>query len=112
MAGRFFGAAQGAKSVHLPKTKIRKSIQADLIIQASDEDIPLAPTGKSVVPLRASRAQSRGAFRDRHERLARDAMDADDAAGRAASSRTAKSCGPGIATLMPSFVTMLAHRTR
>ena len=38
--------------------------------------IPLAPSGKSPIALRASRARSRGAFRDRHERWARDAMDA------------------------------------
>ena len=39
-------------------------------------EIPLAPSGKSPIALRASRARSRGAFRDRHERWARDAMDA------------------------------------
>jgi hypothetical protein len=40
------------------------------------ENIPLVTSGKSMVPLRASRARSRGAFRDRHERWTRDAMDA------------------------------------
>jgi hypothetical protein len=37
-----------------PKTRLPKSIQADLAIQPSHENIALAPTGKSVVPLRAS----------------------------------------------------------
>jgi hypothetical protein len=36
--------------------------------------IPLVPSGKSVVALRASRL-TRGAYRDRHERWVRDAMD-------------------------------------
>ena len=48
--------------------------------------------------LLARPASTRGAFRDRHERWARDAMDAichetNDL------SRTAKSCGPGAPTL-------------
>ena len=45
----------------------------------------------------------RGALRDRHERLVRDAMDVDGVARRAASSRTAKSCGPDIPTLISSW---------
>ena len=36
----------------------------------------------------------KGAFRDRHERKARDAMDASCAADESALLRTAKSCGP------------------
>jgi hypothetical protein len=39
-------------------------------------------------------AQHRGAFRDRHERRAGDAMDAGCAADESATLRTAKSCGP------------------
>jgi len=50
-------------SIAAPKTKIRKSAQADLVIQPSCKNIALAPTGKSVVPLRASRAHKRGASR-------------------------------------------------
>jgi hypothetical protein len=45
---------------------------------------------------------ARGAFRDRHERWAGDAMDADGVARRAAPARTAKSCGPGAPTLVSS----------
>jgi hypothetical protein len=37
---------------------------------------PVVPSGKSMASLRAFRARSRGAFRDRHERWMRDAMDA------------------------------------
>jgi len=40
-----------------------------------DQKISLAPSGKSVALLRASRAHQ-GAFRDRHGRWTRDAMDA------------------------------------
>jgi hypothetical protein len=39
-------------------------------------------------------AQHEGAFRDRHERKGRDAMDASCAADESALLRTAKSCGP------------------
>src|SRR5579863_5706242 len=39
----------------------------------------------------------------RHERGARDAMDDDGAARRAALSRTAKSCGPDTPTLVSSL---------
>ena len=53
----------------------------------------LAPSGKSVVLSRASRGRSRGAYRDRHERWPRDAMDAERQLTSDAR-RTAKSCGP------------------
>ena len=43
-----------------------------------------------------------GAFRDRHERRARDAMDAGGAADESAYLRTAKSCGPDAPTLASS----------
>jgi hypothetical protein len=39
-------------------------------------------------------AHTQGAFRDRHERRAGDAMDAGGAADESAGLRTAKSCGP------------------
>ena len=48
-------------------------------------------------------AQHRGAFRDRHERKARDAMDAGGAADESAHPRTAKSCGPDAPTLASSW---------
>jgi hypothetical protein len=43
-------------SIDAPKTKIRKSVQVDLAVQRLMRKYALAPTGKSVVPLRASRA--------------------------------------------------------
>jgi hypothetical protein len=58
----------------------------------------LVPTGKS--PLEAARlAPTRGAYRDRHGRWTRDAMDGGCASRRARGSRTAKSCGPDASTL-------------
>src|SRR6266850_2824775 len=45
----------------------------------------------------------RGAFRDRHGRRERDAMDADGAADESAGLRTAKSCGPDAPTLASSW---------
>jgi hypothetical protein len=85
-----------------PKTKIRKSIQVDLVIQLSLENIALAPTGKSVVLLRASRAHKRGVSRSSRA-LVRDAMDAGGAARRAVSSRTAKLWRPDASTLASSW---------
>jgi hypothetical protein len=43
-------------------------------------------------------AHTQGAFRDRHERRARGAMDAGGAADESAYLRTAKSCGPDAST--------------
>src|SRR5579872_7309344 len=63
---------------------------------------PLVPSGKSPLEARASRPDKRGAFRNRHERWVRDAMDALVPSRRAASKRTAKSCGPDISTLISS----------
>ena len=48
-------------------------------------------------------AHTQGAFRDRHERRAGDAMDAGGAADESAISRTAKSCGPDAPTLASSL---------
>ncbi len=48
-------------------------------------------------------ASIRGAFRDRHERWVRDAVDALATQDGRRSKRTAKSCGPGIPTLMSSL---------
>jgi hypothetical protein len=45
----------------------------------------------------------KGAFRDRHERKARDAMDAGGATDERANLRTAKSCGPDAPTLASSW---------
>jgi len=47
-------------------------------------------------------AQHRGAFRDRHERRAGDAVDAGCAFDESAGLRTAKSCGPDAPTLASS----------
>jgi hypothetical protein len=52
---------------------------------------------------------TRGAFRDRHERWARDAMDAGGALTKALSLRTAKSCGPDAPTLASSFAEVSAR---
>ena len=53
--------------------------------------------------LRFGPASFRGAFRDRHGRWMRDAMDAGGAKDEGADSRTAKSCGPDASTLASSF---------
>ena len=55
-------------------------------------------------------AQHRGAFRDRHERRAGDAMDAGGAADESVILRTAKSCGPDAPTLASSVAEVSARR--
>src|ERR1700735_5260747 len=55
-------------------------------------------------------AQHRGAFRDRHERRAGDAMDAGGAKDESADLRTAKSCGPDAPTLASSVAEVSARR--
>jgi hypothetical protein len=53
----------------------------------------------------------RGAFRDRHGRWAREAMDASGAKDECAVTRTAKSCGPDASTLAFKLSTMLRIAT-
>ena len=52
----------------------------------------------------------RGAFRDRHGRWVRDAVDASGAADESAGLRTAKSCGPDAPTLASSWRRKLRRR--
>ena len=105
-----FSMRSDRKTCHEPTSRRRTSLTNSLDVRskrntrfARRANVPqgslLAPSGKSVVPLRASRAQSRGAARDRHERSVRDAMDADGVAGRAASLRTEKLWRPDASTL-------------
>jgi hypothetical protein len=61
-------------------------------------------------PQLARLALTRGAYRDRHGRRARDAM-ACWRARRAPLMRTAKSCGPGAPTLASSFAVMIREAT-
>ena len=62
---------------------------------------PLDAPPKSEIFSRASRP-TRGAYRDRHGRGVRDAVDASGAADESAGSRTVKSCGPDAPTLASS----------
>ena len=63
---------------------------------------PLDAPPKSEIFSRASRP-TRGAYRDRHGRRVRDAVDASGAADESAGSRTVKSCGPDAPTLASSL---------
>jgi hypothetical protein len=58
----------------------RRANQSGVLIRAQKsiacrENFSLSPSGKSILELRPSRALTRGAYRDRHDALARDAMD-------------------------------------
>ena len=67
------------------------------------KNIPLSPSGKSVATSsRASRAHKRGVGH-RHERWARDAVDAKVATDERGLMRTAKSCGPDAPMLASSL---------
>src|SRR6266852_9676766 len=69
------------------------------------KNISLSTSGKSMALLPPSRP-TRGAFRDRHDALGRNAMDAFVSGAQAQTNeqrRTAKSCGPGAATLALSL---------
>jgi hypothetical protein len=68
---------------------------------------PLAPTGKSPLGPRAIPHPKRGAYRDRHGRWARDAMDEGSRGRRARDLRTAKSCGPDAPMLASSWRRLL-----
>jgi hypothetical protein len=68
-------------------------------------------SGKSPASCRPSRAR-RGAYRDRHGRWARDAVDACGAQDEGVAKRTAKSCGPDIPTLISSWRRLLRQSRR
>jgi hypothetical protein len=65
-------------------------------------EIPL-DAGVETEIYRFGPAPSRGAFRDRHGRGRRDAVDAGGASDEGAGLRTAKSCGPDAPTLASSW---------
>ena len=94
-------AAHAALMSHVAPA--RRANQSDVFILlqksiACSENFPLSPSGKSILELRPSRALG-GAYRDRHEALARDAMDAGHVKDEDVDARTAKSCGPDASTL-------------
>ena len=62
----------------------------------SGKNISLRQFARNTFVVISSRpAPDKGAYRDRHERWVRDAVDAGCGARRARPTRTAKSCGPG-----------------
>jgi hypothetical protein len=58
------------------KTKFMKQFNVDSTVQSLREKYFASVFPKSVAPLSPSRLDQRGAYRDRHERGARDAVDA------------------------------------
>jgi hypothetical protein len=87
--------------------------------KSSAGDLPVVPMRRRHVALRISANQrhlpriprfSRGAFRDRHGRWARGAMDACSARDECAVKRTAKSCGPDFSTLKSTWRWCFASR--
>jgi hypothetical protein len=78
-------------------------IKLMLPVQSSSQKyFPSSPTQITSMSF-ASRPNTTGAFRDRHERRAGDAMDAGGAADESVILRTEKSCGPDAPTLASSW---------
>src|ERR1039458_9042145 len=73
-----------------------------LPVQSSSQKYSGSLLTQITSPSPAIPAHTQGAFRDRHERRAGDAMDAGGAADESATLRTAKSCGPDAPTLASS----------
>jgi hypothetical protein len=113
-----FGA--GPESISLPvvltngfRIALREPRNDEVIARRANvsQAFSLVASGKSPLSPRAIPASSRGAFRDRHERWARDAVDTT-ARGRTALTWTAKSCGPDASTLASSWRQCCALRRR
>jgi hypothetical protein len=74
------------------------------------KNIPLRRLLDAALLIPAVPPRLKGAFRDRHERGVRDAMDACRAKDECVAERTAKSCGPDIPTLISSLSMMIFRR--
>jgi hypothetical protein len=95
------GATPGIRVAR--KTEIVERFQADFICPVPLAKIfrfSVSPNQSLISPIPHPK---RGALRDRHERWARDAMDAFPLEDERREKRTVKSCGPGISTPMPSW---------
>ena len=81
-----------------PSTRIRGDLPDGQIIWNRVQPLPqkyfASPFARNTFSDSGRPASNRGAYRDRHERWVRDAVDAGCGARRAPPTRTAKSCGP------------------
>jgi len=78
--------------------------------QSPDQKFSAFAVGQNIFRSLGRPALTRGALRDRHETLARDAMDALALSDEWCQPRTAKSCGPDIPTLISSLREMTRRR--
>src|SRR5664279_3458418 len=85
-------------------------VQADATCPVPFAKIFLFPSDANHLHIPRHPSPHKGAFRDRHERRARDAMDVGSPADESAILRTAKSCGPDAPTLASSFAEVPARR--
>jgi hypothetical protein len=97
--------AAGAKTLFSPGVSIRSARSSP-----SAKNISLFQKIKSGVWC-AHPAATRGAYRDRHGRSKRDAVDEDCTLAERRNSRTAKSCGPDPPTLGSSFAETFGRAT-
>jgi hypothetical protein len=81
------------------KSNLSKYFKLILSVQSRPKKYFALPVGQIISTSPRHPRPIRGAFRDRHERWARDAVDAGGAFDERAVLRTAKSCGPDAPTL-------------
>ena len=106
---RLIRALPGVPGLLATVAGVMRSIIASLIPASGDQDHTISPHALSLRSSCAAQSVhriprfSRGAFRDRHGRWARGAMDACSARDECAGKRTAKSCGPDFSTLKSTW---------
>src|SRR5947207_15957614 len=86
-----------------PTGKLRMSAMRNLPVVLICRMATALPNTPNQLHVSACPVPTRGAYRDRHGRWVRDAMDASDAVDESAALRTAKLCGPDAPMLASSL---------
>jgi hypothetical protein len=94
----------------LQKSNFFKPFNLIWVVQPPREKFFAFAVGQIISTSSPRPASSRGAFRDRHGRWVRDAMDALAAQDERSLKRTAKSCGPDIPMLISNWRRCLPSR--
>ena len=95
---------------HARKPEFVESIQSDLPRPVVFEKIFRFAADPNQIYIPGRPTPHRGAFRDRHGRRVRDAVDASGASDEGKCLRTAKSCGPDTPTLVSSVRKVFRRR--
>jgi hypothetical protein len=106
---RFARPLQACES-HARKPEFVEAIQSDLPRPVVFEKIFRFAADPNQIYIPGRPTPHRGAFRDRHGRRVRDAVDASGASDEGKCLRTAKSCGPDTPTLVSSVRKVFRRR--